>query len=142
MQPNDLAIEIGSAPGGACGRLLELGLRVIGIDPADMDTRIMAHPKFRHIRARAGDLPRKEFRGAKWMFVDSNVKPDKTLATVGHIVTSRHSEFRGLLLTLKIGDYESAELIDRWYATIQSWNPKTIQCKTTSTKQMRSLFRC
>ena len=113
MQPNDLAIEIGSAPGGACSRLLELGLRVIGIDPAEMDPRIMDHPKFRHIQARAGDLPRKEFRGAKWMLVDSNVKPDKTLATVGNIVTSQYSEFRGLLLTLKIGEYESADLMDR-----------------------------
>lgn len=140
LQPNDLAIEIGSAPGGACGRLLELGLRVIGIDPAEMDPRIMGHPKFRHIQARAGDLPRKEFQGAKWMLVDSNVKPDKTLTTVGNIVTSRHSDFRGLLLTLKIGKYESANLMDRWHETIQGWKPKNVQVRQLARNKCEVCF--
>ncbi|MCA9139545.1 MAG: hypothetical protein KDB00_22380, partial [Planctomycetales bacterium] len=49
MAPGDVAVEIGSAPGGACGRLLELGLKVIGIDPAEMDQRIADHPRFKHI---------------------------------------------------------------------------------------------
>jgi len=140
MHPRDLAVEIGSAPGGACGRLLELGMRVIGIDPANMDPRISGHPSFRHIRARAGDLPRKEFRGAKWMLVDSNVKPDKTLLTVGNIVTHRHSDFRGLLITLKIGDYQSAHLIDRWTKTIQSWNPKAIQVRQLARNKCEVCF--
>ena len=108
FQAGDLCAEIGSAPGGACGRLLELGMQVIGIDPAEMDPRIAGHPKFRHIRARAGDLPRKEFRGVKWLLVDSNVKPDKTLLTVGNIVTHRYNTTAGLLITLKLGDYDSA----------------------------------
>ena len=129
LQPGDLAVEIGSAPGGACGRLLELGLRVLGIDPADMDTRIAEHPRFRHIRARAGDLPRKEFRGAKWMLVDSNVKPDQTLVTVGNIVTNRHSEFEGLLLTLKLGDYDQTDAIERWLSKIHSWGIKDVRVR-------------
>ncbi|MFK8114970.1 MAG: SAM-dependent methyltransferase [Rubripirellula sp.] len=129
LQPGDLAIEIGSAPGGACSRLLELGMRVIGIDPADMDERIMGHPKFRHIKARGGDLPRKDFRGAKWMLVDSNVKPAQSLVTVGNIVTNRQSDFRGLLMTMKIGEYESAGLIDQWVSKIKKWNPKSIRVR-------------
>ena len=140
LQPNDLAIEIGSAPGGACGRLLELGLRVIGIDPAEMDPRIMGHPNFRHIRARAGDLPRQEYRGAKWLLVDSNVKPDKTLITVGNIVSNRHSEFKGLLLTLKIGEYKSAGLIDRWNATIQTWNPREVNVRQLARNKCEVCF--
>lgn len=102
MQPGDLAVEIGSAPGGACGRLLELGLRVIGIDPAEMDPRIDQHRNFQHIRARGGDLPRRQFRGAKWLLVDSNVRPDQTLTTIENIVTHRQSDFVGLLITLKL----------------------------------------
>ncbi len=140
MKAGDLAVEIGSAPGGACGRLLELGMRVIGIDPAEMDPRIAGHPKFRHIRARAGDLPRKEFRGGKWLLVDSNVKPDKTLATIENIVTHRHSEFRGLLITLKIGDYESANLIDRWSDKIASWNPKAMQVRQLARNKCEVCF--
>lgn len=140
LQPADLAIEIGSSPGGACGRLLELGLRVIGIDPAEMDSRIANHPKFRHIRARAGDLPRRAFSGAKWLLVDSNVKPDKTLVTVGNIVTNRHSDLRGLLIMMKIGDYESAGLIDRWIETIQSWKPASIQIRQLARNKCEVCF--
>ncbi|QDT10420.1 SAM-dependent methyltransferase [Planctomycetes bacterium K23_9] len=129
IQSGDLAVEVGSAPGGACGRLLEMGCRVIGIDPAEMDPRIDEHPNFRHIRARAGDLPRKEYRGAKWLLVDSNVKPNQTLTTVSNIVTHSHSSIQGLLLTLKLGSYEAVERMDAWIARIQKWNPKSIQVR-------------
>jgi 23S rRNA (cytidine2498-2'-O)-methyltransferase len=140
LQPGDLCVEIGSAPGGACGRLLELGMRVIGIDPADMDPRIAGHPRFRHIRARAGDLPRKEFRGAKWLLVDSNVKPDKTLVTVGNIVCNRNSDLRGLLITMKIGDYESSGLIDRWRQTIDGWRPQQVRVRQLARNKCEVCF--
>lgn len=140
FQPGDQVIEIGSAPGGACGRLLELGMQVTGIDPADMDPRIANHPRFRHIRARAGDLPRSEFRNAKWLLVDSNVKPAKTLVTVQNIVTHRHCHLHGLLMTLKLGDYESAEQIDQWTETIQSWNPKRIEVRQLARNKCEVCF--
>ena len=129
MQAGDLVAEVGSAPGGACGRLLELGFRVIGIDPANMDERISGHPKFRHIRARAEDLPRKEFRGVKWLLVDSNVKPYKTLRAVGDIVSNRNSDIEGMLLTMKLGDYKSSELIQSWVDQIQSWGASEIRVR-------------
>ncbi|MCG8653088.1 MAG: SAM-dependent methyltransferase [Pirellulales bacterium] len=140
FKSGDLCVEIGSAPGGACGRLLELGMRVIGIDPADMDPRISRHPRFRHIRARAGDLPRKEFRDAKWLLVDSNVKPDKTLVTVGNIVNNRHCHLHGLLITLKIGDYRSASLVDRWRETIQSWQPHQVRVRQLARNKCEVCF--
>lgn len=140
MHPGDLAIEIGSAPGGACGRLLELGLQVIGIDPADMDPRILGHPKFRHIRARAGDLPRKEYRGAKWMLVDSNVKPGKTLTTVENVVTNRHSQIRGLLITLKLGDYSEASLVDQWSQRIETWHPHDVHVRQLARNKCEVCF--
>lgn len=140
MLPGDLCVEIGSAPGGACGRLLELGMKVIGIDPAEMDPRIASHPDFRHIVARAGDLPRKEFRGVKWMLVDSNVKPDKTLVTVGNIVNNRHTSIRGMLITLKLGDYAAADLIDRWSGVMQSWNPQRIRARQLARNKCEICF--
>ncbi|MGI9472920.1 MAG: SAM-dependent methyltransferase [Rubripirellula sp.] len=140
MQPGDLAVEIGSAPGGACGRLLELGMRVMGIDPAEMDPRIDKHPKFQHVRARGGDLPRRQFRGAKWLLVDSNVKPEKTLTTIQNIVTHRHSDLRGLLITLKIGDYNAADLIDGWFDTIVSWNPSEVRVRQLARNRCEVCF--
>ena len=140
LQPGDLAVEIGSAPGGACGRLLELGLRVMGVDPAEMDPRIQQHPKFQHVRARGGDLPRRQFRGAKWMLVDSNVKPEKTLTTIQNIVTHRHSDFQGLLITLKIGDYKAADQIDQWFDTILQWKPQQVEVRQLARNKCEVCF--
>ncbi|MEM8666532.1 MAG: SAM-dependent methyltransferase [Planctomycetota bacterium] len=140
MQAGDLAIEIGSAPGGACGRLLEQGLQVIGIDPADMDPRIASHPRYRHFRARAGDLPRRVFRDAKWMLVDSNVRPEKTLVTVENIVTHPQTQFEGLLITMKIGDYESLQLIDQWRDRIERWKPESIAIRQLARNKVEVCF--
>ena len=140
MQRGDLAVEIGSAPGGACGRLLELGMDVIGIDPAEMDPRIAEHPHFRHFVARADDLPRREFRGAKWMLVDSSVTPNQTLATVANVVCNRNSNFRGLLITLKLGDYDAAERIESWRRKVESWGATDIQIRQLARNRCEVCF--
>ncbi len=140
MRPGDTAIEIGSAPGGACGRLLELGMRVIGIDPAEMDPRISENPKFKHIRARAGDLPRKIFRDAKWLLVDSNVIPDKTLTTIENIVTHRGCMLEGLLVTLKIGNYDAVQKIEQWHQRINNWNPSRVRVRQLSRNKVEVCF--
>ena len=140
MQESDLAVEIGSSPGGACGRLLEMGMRVIGIDPADMDPRIANHPRFHHIRARAGDLPRRTFQDAKWLLVDSNVRPEKTLVTVHNIVTHPQCDFHGLLITMKIGDYESTDLIREWRMQIERWDPSSIAVRQLARNKVEVCF--
>lgn len=129
LRAGDQAIEIGSAPGGACQRLLELGLDVTGIDPAEMDEAISTHPRYTHIQARGGDLPRKRYSGAKWLLVDSIAKPEQTLQTVENIVTNQHSDLVGLLLTLKIGDYASAERIESWRKTIERWGVADVRIR-------------
>lgn len=129
MQPGDLAVDVGAAPGGASGRLLELGLKVIGIDPADMDPRILRASGFRHIRARAGDLPRRVFSGAKWLLVDSNVRPDQTLTTVQHIVSHRAATIQGMLLTLKLGEVSQADRIAGWVKRIESWGASQVRVR-------------
>ena len=107
VEPGDRCVEIGSAPGGSCQALLERGLRVIGIDPAEMDPAVLEHPNFTHIRARTAALKRSEFRGVRWLTVDSNVAPAHTLDAVEDIVTNGQVHVRGMLLTLKMPDWES-----------------------------------
>ncbi|TVQ01502.1 MAG: SAM-dependent methyltransferase [Planctomycetaceae bacterium] len=136
LRAGDLAIEVGASPGGACGRLLELGMRVIGIDPADIDPEIMEHPRFRHIRARAGDLPRQEYSGARWLLVDSNVRPDQTLTTVEHIVTHRRSTIRGLLLTLKLGGIAHADRIPGWVRRVRDWGATDVKVRQLARGKM------
>ena len=119
--PGERCIEIGSSPGGSCQALLDRGLVVVGIDPAKMHETVLAHPNFTHIRARGADLKRREFRGTKWLLVDSNVAPQHTLDTVAHIVTNRQVQIRGMLLTLKLLEWELAEHIPEYLACIRSW---------------------
>lgn len=140
LRPGDQAIEIGSAPGGACQRLLELGLHVTGIDPAEMDESIMLHPRYTHIQARGGDLPRRRYSGAKWLLVDTISKPEQTLQIVENIVTNQHSDLVGLLITLKIGDYSSADRIEAWRRTIQGWGVADIRIRQLARNRCEVCF--
>ena len=78
----DRCVEIGSSPGGSCLALLERGLLVTGIDPAEMDAAVLAHPNFTHLRARAKDVKRSVFRDCRWLVMDANVAPNYTLDTL------------------------------------------------------------
>jgi 23S rRNA (cytidine2498-2'-O)-methyltransferase len=129
IRENDLAVEIGSAPGGVCGYLLERGLRVRGVDPAEMDPRIASHSRFEHFQMKADELSHKHYNGARWMFVDSNVLPDQTLQSVENIITDPATSFEGLILTLKIGGYPHADRIVKWSRRIQSWGVKSFRVK-------------
>ena len=121
VEPGDRCVEIGSAPGGSCQALLERGLRVTGMDPAEMDPALLEHPDFTHIRARPASLKRREFRSFRWLTVDTNVAPQHTLDTVEEIVTNRQVRIRGLLLTLKMTDWELAEAIPEYLQRVRDW---------------------
>lgn len=105
----DRCIEIGSAPGGSCLALLERGLLVTGIDPAEMDAAVLAHPSFTHLRARAKDVKRNVFRDCRWLVMDANVAPNYTLDTLDELLAQPGVRPKGLVLTLKLTDSKLAE---------------------------------
>jgi 23S rRNA (cytidine2498-2'-O)-methyltransferase len=105
----DRCVEIGSAPGGSCLALLERGLVVTGIDPAEMHPLVLAHPNFTHLRARAKDVKRAVFRDCRWLVMDANVAPNYTLDTVDALLTQAGVRPTGLVLTLKLTDPGLAE---------------------------------
>jgi len=129
LSVSDLCVEIGCAPGGAVQLLLERGLRVIGIDPADVGPTVLAHPQFEHWKKRAADIRRKEFRKVKWLFADSNVAPQHTLDAVGDIVTHPEVNIRGVILTLKLPDWRLAEEIPNYVAEVRSWGLPAVQTR-------------
>ncbi len=122
-QSGDTWVELGCAPGGASQVLLEMGMRVIGVDPAEVDEDVLAHPYFTHIRRRTTDVPRKELVGAHWLAADLNVAPSYTLEAVESFVTHPSSTFRGLVLTLKLSDWSLAapELMREYIQRVQGW---------------------
>ncbi len=121
VQPGQQFVEIGCAPGGASQALLAHGLRVVGVDPAQVDPRVLANPNFTHIRKRGADVRRREFRHAAWLAADMNVAPSYTLDTVETIVTHPMVNVRGLLLTLKLPDWKLADELPAYLARIRGW---------------------
>jgi 23S rRNA (cytidine2498-2'-O)-methyltransferase len=105
----DRCVEIGSSPGGSCLALLERGLLVTGIDPAEMDPGVLAHPGFTHVRARAKDVKRNVFRDCRWLVMDANVAPNYILDTLDGVLTGGGARPEGLVLTLKLTDPALAE---------------------------------
>jgi 23S rRNA (cytidine2498-2'-O)-methyltransferase len=100
----DRCVEIGSSPGGSCLALLERGLLVTGIDPAEMDPDVLAHSNFTHVRARAKDVKHSVFRECRWLVMDANVAPNYTLDTLDGVLTQAGARPEGLVLTLKLTD--------------------------------------
>jgi len=109
IQSGDRCVEIGSAPGGSCLALLERGLLVTGIDPAEMDPEVLAHPHFTHIRAIAKNVKRDVFRECRWLVMDANVAPNYTLDTLDGVLGQGGARPEGLVLTLKLTDPALAE---------------------------------
>jgi 23S rRNA (cytidine2498-2'-O)-methyltransferase len=121
LAPGDLCVEIGSAPGGASQALLGHGVHVIGVDPADMDPRVLSHPGFAHWKMRGADVRRREYRKVRWLFADINVAPSYTLDTVESIVTHADVHVQGVLLTLKLIEWSLAADIPAYLERIRSW---------------------
>lgn len=129
VRPGDRCVEIGSAPGGSAQALLERGLHVVGIDPSEMHPSLMQHPHFVHVRKRGADVRRRELRGFKWLLVDSNVAPQHTLDTVEAIVTHAATSFQGMLLTLKLPDWQLAAEIADYARRVRSWGFQSVRCR-------------
>lgn len=126
-------VEIGSAPGGASQALLELGLHVTGVDPAQMHPDVSGHPRFSHIRKRGSEVRRVTYAPFRWLFVDVNLVPDEMLAMVESIVTHEATHVHGMLLTLKLPNWQAAQQVNRWVARVRSWGYEYVRCRQLST---------
>jgi 23S rRNA (cytidine2498-2'-O)-methyltransferase len=129
LVPGQSVVELGAAPGGSCQALLRRGLLVTGVDPAEMDAVVLAHPRFTHVRKRAAEVRRREFRGVQWLVADLNVAPNYTLDTVEAIVRHPQVNIRGLLLTLKLPAWDLADEAPNYLARIRSWGFRYVHAR-------------
>jgi 23S rRNA (cytidine2498-2'-O)-methyltransferase len=129
MQVGDRVVEIGSAPGGSCQRLLDIGMHVTGVDPAEMDSLLLAHPRFEHWRSKSAGIKRKLFSRFKWLTADANVAPNYTLDAVEDIVSYPTSKFEGLLLTFKMSTYDMIEQVVAAAERIGTWGFSQVQIR-------------
>ena len=121
--------EIGSAPGGASQALLARGLIVTGIDPAEMAPAVLNHPRFTHIRQRSTQVRRREFRKTRWLTADMIVTPEYTLDAVEAIVTHAEVNIRGMLLTLKLTDWNLAARVPEYLERIGGWGYNVLRAR-------------
>ena len=121
--------EIGSAPGGSSQALVERGYYVTGIDPAVMDPALLGHPRFTHLRRRAGQVPRRALRKIRWLAADMNVAPQYTLDAVEALVTHAEVNIRGMLLTLKLPQWKLAAGLPDWLDRIRGWGYNIVRAR-------------
>lgn len=121
--------EIGSAPGGASQALLDRGMLVTGIDPAEMAPDVLSHPHFTHIRRRSTQVRRRNFRKIRWLTVDMNVAPSYTLDAVEAIVLHPEVSIRGMLLTLKLPEWQLAADVPQYIKQIKSWGYNIVNAR-------------
>ncbi|MCC7475996.1 MAG: hypothetical protein IT425_11425 [Pirellulales bacterium] len=125
----ELCVEIGCAPGGASQALLERGLSVIGIDPAEVAPVVAGHPRFRHLKKRGSDVRRREFTGVRWLTADMNIAPEKTLDEVEAVVASPQAAIRGLILTLKLSEWADAARLPEFVGRVRGWGYRDVRTR-------------
>jgi 23S rRNA (cytidine2498-2'-O)-methyltransferase len=129
LTAGDECVEIGCAPGGASQALLDRGLYVTGIDPADVDPIVLENPKFRHLKKRGRDVRHQEFAGVRWLLADMNIPPTATLDEVERIVTHPEVSIRGFILTLKLSDWSQAEELPALTARVRAWGYRDVRTR-------------
>lgn len=125
----DLCVELGCAPGGASQALLEYGLRVLGVDPAEVDEALLAEERFTHIRRRSAEVRHKQLRGVRWLAADMNVAPTYTLDAVEEVVGIEHANVRGMILTLKLADWALANELPAYIERVRQWGFRDVRTR-------------
>lgn len=106
----EIVLELGSAPGGASMFFLEQDLRVIGVDPAEMDAKILKNKNFKHWKRPFETLTEEDFKtDIDWIISDVNLPPTVVLAQVHRLLGFLRP--RGLILTLKINQDKHLEML-------------------------------
>jgi len=121
FKPGQRAVELGASPGGACQRLLEAGLEVVGIDPALVDERVSGHERFAQWRMRARDVKLKDFRGFHWVVADMNIDPSSTMEALERAVTAPGARPTGIIATLKLPTWARAADLPAWLSRFSAW---------------------
>lgn len=138
----DVAVEIGSAPGGASYALLKRGLSVIGIDPAEMDPRVLKSKSFIHIQKPVASVLREDLPDVvHWLLLDMNVTPYVTLFQVDRLATRLKDSLLGVILTIKLNEWRIAREIPSMFDHLRAMGMVRIRAKQLwSNKQEVLIF--
>lgn len=133
LEPGQRACELGASPGGACQRLLEAGLEVVGVDPAPVDPIVAGSSRFTQWRMRSRDVRLAAYRGFDWFVTDMNIDPASTMEALDRILTAPGVKPRGVIATLKLPQYARAIEVPGWLDAFRGWRYTPILARQLST---------
>jgi 23S rRNA (cytidine2498-2'-O)-methyltransferase len=121
LRKGDVAIEVGSAPGGVSYALLQRGLRVSGVDPAEMNPVALNHPLFRQVKKPVEHVFKEHLPDkAQWILLDMNIGPALALTEIKRLVDYYPADLLGVVLTLKLHNWKLAIDIPEMIKEIQN----------------------
>lgn len=143
FSPCEVAIELGSSPGGVAHALLNRGVSVIGVDPAKMAdiiteksvecrAELNTQSGFYHCRKPAALVGKSDLgEGLTWFLSDMNQNPEVTLKECERIVGMTTS-IRGVLITLKLSEMEAVEHKGEWIQSLHLLGFTTVRLQQLS----------
>ena len=123
VRAGQVALELGSAPGGASLALARRGVTVHGVDPGAMSSAVLAyrHPggaRVHHIPYKIGALRWEDFpEHVDWLLLDVHLAPQVALHSIQRFMPKLRRTLSAAVLTLKLNDEQVVaqipELVDR-----------------------------
>ncbi|MCE9572303.1 MAG: hypothetical protein K8W52_04040 [Deltaproteobacteria bacterium] len=131
--PGEIAVELGSSPGGASYAMLVRGLEVHGVDPGAMDPRVLGFRgphgnRFVHHHLPAAEVPKSALpRQYQWLMNDINLAPMVALRYVERFVALAHGGLKGAVITLKLNDDGVFAALPRLVERIVKMGPRRVR---------------
>lgn len=129
----ETAVEIGASPGGACGVLLERGLKVWAVDPAPLDPLLRGQPGLTWIGKPGSQLGDEDLpEEIDWLLLDVNTEPKLALPAIDHVIRGRGLPRRGALLTLKLTDPSLMIKVAHWVERVEQMGFMKVKARQLS----------
>jgi len=147
LRAGDVAVELGSAPGGASLALLRRGLEVHGVDPGAMDPQVRDYVgaggnRFTHHASTMGQVSRGDLpKALHWIVADVNLAPQIALQTVRRLGARPRPALLGVLLTLKIDNWKAMRHLPGWLRQIEAMGMAEVGATQLSRNRME-VFAC
>lgn len=144
LSPRDIVVELGCAPGGVVLALLERGISVVGVDPAQMAPVILESAVFER---RYAPLDRAWFyhcckpaalagkrdigKGVTWFMSDMNQSPAVVLKECERVCKMAPTIY-GVLITLKLTDLSRVVEKQQWFDSLLALGFSTVRLQQLS----------
>jgi 23S rRNA (cytidine2498-2'-O)-methyltransferase len=102
----DVALELGSAPGGAALALARRGVDAWCVDTGELAPSVLALPNVHYLPCSAGALRFEQLPSrVDWLLVDMNLAPQVALHEASRFAPRIAPSLRGAIVTLKLNDW-------------------------------------